>query len=260
MIFDDLELAQTFDQLWMLLFLSIRVGAAMMAAPLFGGVSVPMQLRIVLSMVIGLFIVSWVPLPAPPDPLSMDAVFAVMQEAVIGLALGFVLQVGFAVPYIAAEQISGTMGLAIATSIDPNSGSQSGAIGQLFSFLLALLFLTLGAHLLWFELIIESYRLFPAGEAGFGAAQGEAMGRFAGLAFATAAAIALPIVLVLLLVQLVTGIISRSAPSLNLFALGLPAGLLAGLAAIIITMPIIFEQFENLTEMMLGWAAELVTR
>jgi flagellar biosynthetic protein FliR len=47
--------------------------------------------------------------------------------------------------------------------------------------------------------------------------------------FATAVAIALPVTLVLLLVQVVTGVLSRSAPALNLFALGLPAGVLAGL-------------------------------
>lgn len=242
----DLGQIAIFEQLWVMLLLSVRVGAAMMAAPLFGGVSVPMQLRVILSFALGFFVASWVPFPATPEPFSLAALLAVLQEAVIGVALGFVLQVGFAVPYIAAEQISGTMGLAIATSIDPNSGSQSGAIGQFFSFILALIFLTLGAHLLWFDLVLESYRLFPAGDAVFAGAQVQVLIEFAGLCFATAAAIALPVVMVLLLVQLTSGIISRSAPTLNLFALGLPAGLLAGLAALIITMPIIFEQFEDL--------------
>ena len=149
----------------------------------------------------------------------------------VGLALGFVLQLAFAVPLIAAEQISGTMGLAIATSIDPSSGAQSGALGTFFGLVMSLLFYAIGAHLLWYELLVESYRLLPAGQFAFGAWRAESVVLFMGYGLGAAAAMALPVVLVLLLVQVVTGLIARSAPSLNLFALGLPAGVLAGIAA-----------------------------
>ncbi|MCB2074847.1 MAG: flagellar biosynthetic protein FliR, partial [Novosphingobium sp.] len=46
---------------------------------------------------------------------------------------------------------------------------------------------------------------------------------------------------------IVTGVLSRSAPALNLFALGLPAGVLAGLAALIAALPIISDQMVELT-------------
>lgn len=258
MTLTDLGFGAIGDQLWLILFISTRAAAAMMAAPLFGGKTVPVPLRILLSVSIGFFVTVWLPLPPTPVPFSAAAVMALLQEVVIGLALGFVLQVGFAVPLIAGEQISGTMGLALAVSIDPNSGTQSGAIGQYFSVVLTLIFLAVGAHLLWFELLIESYRLFPAGNAVFGAAQADNIVQFAGLALATAAAIALPVVLVLLLVQLTTGVISRSAPSLNLFALGIPAGILAGLAALVITLPIVFEQLEDLSGVMVERAAQML--
>ncbi|MCV6605481.1 MAG: flagellar biosynthetic protein FliR, partial [Porticoccaceae bacterium] len=79
-----------------------------------------------------------------------------------------------------------------------------------------------------------------------------------GYGLATAAAIALPVVLVLLLVQVVTGTISRSAPALNLFALGLPAGTLAGITALIIALPILMEQFVRLLESALTQAQMIV--
>ena len=151
------------DQLPVVLFLSVRTGAAMLAAPLFGAMSVPVQLRAFMGVALALFVHQWVPPPALPDLLSMAGMVALVQEAVIGFALGFVLQVAFAIPLIAAEQISGTMGLAIATSIDPSSGAQSGALGTFFGLVMSLLFYAIGAHLLWFELLIESYRLLPAG-------------------------------------------------------------------------------------------------
>lgn len=246
------------EQLWQLLFLSIRVGAALLAAPVLGGMTIPIQLRGLLALAFGYFIATWVPLPELPDMMSFAAVLAILQEVLIGFALGFVLQVAFAVPLIAAEQIAGTMGLAIATSIDPNSGAQSGALGTYFGLLLTLLFFAIGAHLLWFEMLVESYRILPAGSFAIGAPAGKDIALFMGYGFATAAAIALPVVLVLLLVQIVTGIISRSAPALNLFALGLPAGVLAGITALIIVMPIVIEQFTALLLAALDQSALLV--
>ncbi len=245
------------QQLWQILVLSIRVGAALLAAPVLGGMTVPFQLRALLAIAFGVFIAIWLPLPEMPDMMSFTAILAVVQEVVIGTALGFVLQIAFAVPLIAAEQIAGTMGLAIATSVDPTSGSQSGALGSYFGLLLTLLFFAIGGHLLWFELVVESYRLLPAGSFALGGATGREIVLFMGYGFATAAAIAFPVVLVLLLVQTVTGVISRSAPALNLFALGLPAGVLAGIAALIIVMPIVIEQFIALLEAALVQSAEL---
>ena len=244
----DFGLGSLEAQLWQILFLSIRCGAALMAAPMVGGTAVPAPVRILFSLVLGYFIAAWTPIAPAPAMLSFAAILAVLQEIAVGLMLGFVLQLAFAIPLIAAEQISGTMGLAIATSIDPASGAQSGALGTFFGLVLSLLFFASGAHLLWFELLIESYRLLPAGQFAFGAWRAQGVVMFFGYGLATAAAIALPVVLVLLLVQVVTGLIARSAPALNLFALGLPAGVLAGIAALIIALPVMVGQFRAVLE------------
>lgn len=257
MTFLDLGLDTLVEQLWQLLFLSIRCGAALIAAPIVGGMVLPATARVMVAFVIAVFIGVWTPVPDLPDMLSFAMILAVIQEVVIGVALGFVLQIAFAVPLIAAEQISGTMGLAIATSIDPASGAQSGALGSFFGLILTLLFYVIGGHLLWLRLMIESYRLLPAGGSAFGAGQAQEIVLFAGYCIAAAAAIALPVVLVLLSVQLITGTISRSAPALNLFALGLPAGTLAGITAMIVGMPILVEQLTGVIEAALDQSAAL---
>lgn len=256
----DLGFGGLEEQLWQLLFLSIRCGAALLAAPMIGGMAVPPQLRALIALGFAVFVAIWAPPAIVPEMLSFGAIVAIVQEVVIGAALGFLLQIAFAVPLIAAEQIAGTMGLAIATSIDPASGAQSGALGTYFALVLTLLFYAIGGHLLWFELLIESYSALPPGAFVVGDIEARAMVEFAGYGFATAAAIAFPVVLVLLTVQVVTGTISRSAPALNLFALGLPAGVLAGIAALIIVMPIVVEQFIALLAATLEQAGVLVAR
>lgn len=254
-------LGQIEADLWTLMFLMTRVGAAILAAPIFGAASIPVQVRIIITGSIAVFVMLWTPVQVPEDMFSITTLIALVGEAIIGFALGIVLQISFAAPVMAAEQIAGGMGMAIATAIDPNTGRQSGALGQYFTIVLTLTFLAIGGHLLWLRLVIESYVIFPPGTNWLG--NGERAAQIAGFAaemFATAVAIALPIMLVLFLVQVVTGVMSRSAPSLNLFALGLPAGVLGGLAALIAAAPFTSEQFVTLSEVMIVHAGEVVSQ
>lgn len=247
-------------EFWRVVFLMTRIGAAMAAAPIFSAMGVPMQVRVILTGAIAIFVAAWTDVAPPPDLFSMAGMLAVSGEVLIGLALGFALQVAFAGPVLAAEVIGGSMGLSMAMTTDPQGGGQSTAFGQYFTIVLTLIFLGIGGHLQWLQLVIESFAVFPPGDTWIG---GDAGGRIAGFGtqmFAFALLIALPITLVLLLVQVLTGILSRSAPSLNLFALGLPAGVLAGLGALIIAAPLLFAQLEDVAGQGLENAESVLVR
>lgn len=245
-------------EFWRLMFVMTRIGAAMMAAPLFGAGSVPPQVRVIASGAIAVLICTWIPVEAPPSLLSLQGMVIVAGEVLVGLTLGFVLQMAFAAPVLAAEIIGGSMGMSMATAVDPNSGAQSPALGQYFTVMMTLIFLALGGHLQWFALLVESYHAFPPGQTWLGAERIADIAGFAVTMFATAVAIALPISLVLLIVQTVTGVLSRSAPALNLFALGLPAGILAGLAALIIAVPVVTDQMVDLSATAIAQARSIV--
>ena len=248
MIALDFGLGALEEDLWRVVFLMTRLGAALMIAPFFGASSVPSTVRVSLTGALAIFISIWRPeIVTPPALLSVEGMLAIAGEVLVGLSLGFVLQLAFAAPTIAAEVIGGSMGMSIAMTTDPNGGGSTTAFGQYFIIVLTLIFLATGAHLHWIALVTESYAAFPPGETWLGADRFETIVGFGTALFETALRIALPVTLVLLLVQVVTGILSRSAPSLNLFALGLPAGVLAGIAALIIAAPVIYDQFISLT-------------
>lgn len=247
-------------ELWRLVFVMTRIAAALLAAPFFGAAGVPVQLRVAISAALAVLVCSWIPVSVPPALLSLPGLLAFAGEALIGLALGFVLQLSFAAPIIAAEQIGGAMGMSIATGADPVSGAHSPALGQYFTVMLTVVFLGLGGHLAWLRLVIESYTAFPPGRAWFTPERIAVLAGFAGQMFAAAVAIALPVTLVLLLVQMLTGVLSRSSPALNLFALGLPAGVLAGIAALIAAAPMLAEQLGDLSTQAVTQAAALVAR
>ena len=82
-------------------------------------------------------------------------------------------------------------------------------------------------HLIAIATMMESYRILPVGSpvapdvmiaAGIGAA---------GSMFLSAAIIMLPIAMVLLMINVTVGIMSRSAPTLNLFSFGFPITLIS---------------------------------
>lgn len=247
-------------EFWRLVFVMTRIGAALVAAPLFGTTTVPPQARVIAAGAVGVFVCAWTKVQAPADLFSLLGLLSVAGEVLVGLTLGFVLQLSFAAPIMAAEVIGGGMGMNMATAVDPSSGTHSPAIGQYFMVVLTVVFLALGAHLQWFALLVRSYEIFPPGQTWLGPERFALVAGFAAQMFITAVTIALPVCLVLLTVQIVTGVLSRSAPSLNLFSLGLPAGVFAGLAALLLSAPVLTDLVTTLSADALEATAKVLER
>lgn len=213
---------------WMLAM--IRPGAAFLAAPIFGAGSVPVQLRLVLALAIGIPSASAANMALPAAGIvSLQGFFMIVAEVVLGLALGFVIQIAFAAALVAGEAISNAMGLGFASMADPSTGASSPAVGQFLSMLAMFLFLATDGHLALIAIIAESYRALPPGVAWLSFTHIIGITKFGSLAFAAGLSIALPVGFALVLVQIIMAMIARSAPTLNLFAVGMPAALLAGI-------------------------------
>ena len=174
-------------EFWRWLFAMTRIGAAMLAAPFFGAGNVPPQVRVIATGAIAALVCNWTALAAPPALLSIAGIVVLLGEVLAGLALGFVLQLAFAAPVIAAEVISGAMGMGLASAVDPNSGAHSPALGQYFAVVLTLVFFATGGHLQWTALLVESYRTFPPGAAWLGPERMHEIAGFGAAMFATAA-------------------------------------------------------------------------
>ena len=220
-----------------LVFVMVRIGAAFVAAPVFGAVTVPLQVRVVLAGAIGVLVVNNAPVATPAAMFSFITFLQVAQEALVGLALGFVLQIAFAAPLVASEAISNTMGIGFATAIDPQRGASTPALGQFLSIVMTLMFLALDGHLILVDLVVRSYRVLPPGGAWLAAEKLRDIALFGSYAFAAGLLLALPVGFVILCLNIIVGMLSRSAPALNLFAVGLPASLATGFVALAIAFP-----------------------
>ena len=236
------EFAGVEAQLWLWMIAMIRPGAAFVAAPVFGAAAVPVQLRLVVALAIGIPALDQVPFVLPEGGIaSIAGVALIMGEVLAGLAIGFAVQIGFAAAMVAGETIGNAMGLGFASMVDPMSGDSTSAIAQFLSILATFLFLAIGGHLALATILVDSYRSLPPGEAWLAADQAQHLVLFGGDLFAAGLAIALPVAFSLILVQIVMGMLARSAPAMNLFAVGLPATLLAGLVLMAIAAPAMGE-------------------
>lgn len=251
--FSDLEI-----KLWLWLLMMIRPGAAFLAAPIFGAAAVPVQLRLIVALAIGLAALQVQPVAMPDAGLvSISGFMLITGEVLIGLALGFAVQIGFSAAMMAGEVIGNAMGLGFAGMIDPASGASTPALGQFLNLLGTFLFLALGGHLMLAAIIVDSYASMPVGGPMMTAQAVNSLVMFGGNLFAMGLTIALPVGFSLIMVQLIMGVLSRSAPALNLFAVGLPATLMAGIVLIAIAVPYLAESITAALEAGLAMSRQL---
>ena len=230
--------------LWALAML--RPGAALLAAPLFGATAVPVQVRIILALAIGIPSAALSGMTVPAQGIISVAGFLLIAgELVLGLAIGFAIQIGFAAAMVAGEVISNAMGLGFAAMQDPMSGHSSTAVGQFLNMLGTVLFLCANGHLALIDVVVRSFRALPPGQSWLAPEALHGLIEFAGLMFAAGLSIALPVAFALILVQIVMATITRSAPQLNLFAVGIPATVLAGIVLVAVAVPVMGDAIDH---------------
>ncbi len=225
-----------------------RILGLLMVAPIFGHRAVPGRVKIGLGVFIALIIAPTLP-PMPDVGLgSWHGLFILVQQFLIGVAIGFTMRVVFAAVEAAGEIVGLQMGLGFASFFDPQSAGQTLVLARFFNMLAALVFLAINAHLLLIGILVESFQSLPISTQPLSAIGFFNVASFGSTIFAVGLQLALPIIAILLMTNLALGILTRSAPQLNIFAIGFPITLGVGLIVLNITLPYFAPQFELLIQ------------
>ncbi len=234
----------------------VRISAMLLVAPIFGARGVTPNMRIGLGLLLALVIAPQLPSAPSIDVLSMQGLVVALQQVVIGIAMGFVLQMVFSALTQAGESAALSMGLGFASVVDPVAGVQVPIVSQFFVIMATLLFLAMNGHLVLLEMLLLSFVSLPIGGGGLTSDDLWALLNFGSIMFSGALLIALPAIAALLMVNLAMGVVARTAPQLNIFAVGFPVMMLAGFVLLSILLPSVFARLGEL--MTLGF--ELVQR
>lgn len=239
---------------WMatLLWPFLRISAMFAAAPLFSARSVPIRIRVLLAFFVAWLLVPVIPKPPTVDLISAEALVISVYQVLIGVAMGFILQMVFAAFVIAGQSIATAMGLGFASMVDPQNGVQVPVISQAFLIMATLIFLALNGHLLFIEMLAKSFHNMPIGEFSPSPDALWQLVIWGSDMFAGGMLVALPAVAALLLVNLAFGVTSRAAPQLNIFAVGFPIMIMIGIAFLILTLPTITSHLSHLLTEALG--------
>ena len=238
--------ASLFDGLVLVAMAHVRVSSFLLSAPLLSLVYISLPLRIVLSTLLACQVASMISFrPASlTDPWTM--VQFVAHEAVIGIALGLTLRAIFSAAALAGEVIASTMGLSMANMINPASGDAEPAVGQLLNVFMMLCFVEADGIPNMIGLLRESFDAWPPH--GVLSLTGILQGAVDGLGegFHHALAVMAPVVFPVFLLNLTTGVLTRLAPQMNIFSIGVPLGLLVGFSALLVGFPAMLERLNVL--------------
>jgi flagellar biosynthetic protein FliR len=230
----------------------LRVLALFTAMPVLGQRNVPARVRIALSFFIALAAAGTTP-AGPAVPLdSPAAVLLVLQQVLVGLALGFAVRVVFTAVEFAGEIVGLQMGLNFAGFFDPATAQQATATSSLFSTMVGFLFIAMNGHLLVIQAIVQSLSAFPVSMEPFAFLHTVRPETWGTEIFRLGLWIALPLIAMLLFVNMTLGVMARVAPQFNIFAVGFPVTLGVGLVGIAFTMPLLEGPFTVALERMLA--------
>ncbi len=237
-----------------------RILAMIGASPLFGARGVPAWVKIGLAFVLTVVVAPVLgPMPAV-QPASAHGMFILVQQLMIGVAMGLTMRVVFSAIEMAGHIMGLQMGLGFATFFDPQNSAQIPVMGQFLGLVAMLFFLAINGHLMVITALVESFRVLPVGLHAFSGEGWRTLALWGGEVFRGGVLISLPVVAVLMMTNVAMAVLTRAAPQLNIFAVGFPLTLAVGFIVISLSMgyflPVFGTMFETGVQMMMRVAAD----
>jgi len=236
----NIEMLNLLDRFYAMIWPMLRISAFLAFSSIFSIRAVSLRIRLSISIVLTIFLSLHMDIPRI-DPVTAEGLKEIVNQLFVGLVMALVMQISSAAIVVAGQAVSGSMGLSMANMVDPSFGNVP-VISQFFTILGTLVFLSIGGHLIVFGLLLESFTLFPIGKSML---TQELLGKitaWGALMFVSALLISLPVVITLLFVNIGVGFITRAAPSLNIFSVGLPALLIAGFVVLWLSIPSVIQR------------------
>jgi flagellar biosynthetic protein FliR len=219
-----------------------RVGGIMLFAPLFGSARIPKRVRGLLAVVIALGILNGLPRPAHLPETLGQAVVGIAGELGFGLAVGMVLSFVFIAAQWAGELIGQQIGFNIAETFDPQYGSGSTVIGDLYYMLTLVIFLNVGGHRQVVAGLRDSFDAMPLLTVGVDRPVFEIVMQAFAACTVLAARLAAPVLVTMLVADLTLGFLGKTMPQLNVMAAGLSLKAMVGIGVLALGLALFTTQ------------------
>lgn len=243
-----LELNSLMEYLFIFFLSSVRLSSFLISSPFLGSKSIPLNVKIVFSMVISFFYFGYVSETELTTYIIENLFSIIIVEAMIGISLGLTLSIWFSAATLAGEKMASSTGLGFSQMVDPETGGQTPVVSIILDLFLITIFLSLNGHLIAIDFLFKSFDIYkidgqlpPFALVGLGI-------EAAGAMFYTGGLIMLPVVGALLMANIAIGVITRSSPQLNMFSFAFPVTLLLAFFVLYLSTRTIGNGFSELTK------------
>lgn len=233
--------------------LFVRVSAFVGFLPLFGGQSIPRTVKVGLATAMTVvWAIHFVPSAATAIVQSPDHSWGLLawltcREATLGASLGWLMGLILVPIRISGSFIAQEMGLTIATLTSSHGEASSNVLSEILDALAVLLFLSLNGHYLFFRGMHVCFEVFPVGHSWVLPERSIIPQLIANVPM-LGVQLAAPVVMLLFGTTLALLFVMRQTPQFNLFNFGMPARLLAGLAALFLFVPDLILQSSTIIQ------------
>lgn len=215
--------------------LLVRPGTLILAAPEFGGLFLPAQMKVGLTVLLAIALLPLVGVPQIDSTVGAAAVIA--REMAIGLSLAMALRALIGAAELGGHFAGFQMGLSYGALVDPSSGVRHNAVALLYTNIAIVVFLLTNTHHAFLRALGDSYQALPIGVGHIGSSLPQGVIALLGLVFGFGVRLAAPLVVVLLVTEVGLALVARAAPALNLMAVGGPLRLIVGLLLLGLVAP-----------------------
>jgi flagellar biosynthetic protein FliR len=231
-------------EIFVIMLIFVRVGAATMLLPGYGEPFVSPRLRLLLALMVSLVVAPALSksLPKMPESATLLALL-ILGEAVIGLFIGTVARMFLAAMTTAGMLIGYMSSMANALTNDPSAAQQGSIAGSFLTLIALLTIMTLNLHHMLLMAVVDSYDLFVPGQVPPVADFSEMITRTVAETFLLSFQIAAPFVIVGLIFYLGLGLLGRLMPQMQVFFVAMPLQILLGLSVLFIALPVILRWF-----------------
>jgi flagellar biosynthesis protein FliR len=214
-----------------------RMSGIMLLAPFFSNQMFPVQVRVAFCLMTSFVLAPSLSLKQIPADLNLGNIATVLVgEIFVGLILGFAAMCVFAGLQLAGQVVSFQLGFSLINVIDPQSNVQSPVFSFLYNYIGLLLFLLIDGHHWFLQAIHDSFYVLNIGGIPIQAPLAEQIVRMSAHILDIGIRIAGPIIAVTVITDVLIGVISRTAPQINILIVGMPLKILVGFGCISLSL------------------------
>lgn len=222
----------------------VRLAAALAVMPGFGGQRVPVRVQLLFALAMSFLLLPVLGPKLPPLPPSAGPLFIlILGEITIGIFIGMVVQVILAALSITGTVLGFQIGLTNAFSFDAVAEQQSGVMSSFLTNTALVIIFATDLHHLMLRAVVDTYVLFPPGQALPLGDFAETLGRMLSASFALGLQLSAPLLAFGLIFYTALGLLSRMAPQIQVFFVALPVQMMIGLWMLGVALPVIILLF-----------------